>query len=142
MDPELKREIILDNYSNPFHKETKKDGYLTANSNNASCIDNINIFIKIENDKVVDAYFDGEACAISTASTSIMLRKIIGMSVEEAQEFITNFENMINEKEYDKSSLGEAIVFDEIYKQESRKTCATLSYRGLDKILNEKSLKK
>ena len=55
MDPELKREIILDNYSNPFHKETKKDGYLTANSNNASCIDNINIFIKIENDKVVDA---------------------------------------------------------------------------------------
>src|SRR5574344_1358032 len=126
MNPELKREIILDNYTSPFHKE---------NAANLSCIDNINIFIKIENNKIVDAYFDGEACAISTSSTSIMIKKIIGMTLEEANNFITNFENMINEKPYDKDILGEAIVFDEIYKQESRKTCATLSYRGLDKII-------
>ena len=47
MDQELKREILLDNYSNPFHKETK-DGFLKANANNISCIDDINVFIKIE----------------------------------------------------------------------------------------------
>ena len=78
MDQELKREILLENYSNPFHKETK-DGFLKANANNISCIDDINVFIKIEDNKIVDAYFDGEACAISTASTSIMIKKIIGM---------------------------------------------------------------
>lgn len=136
MNSELKREIILDNYTNPFHKETK-EGYLSANANNISCIDNINIYLKLENDKIIDAYFDGEACAISTASTSIMIKKIIGMTLTEAKEFITNFDNMINEKEYNKENLDEALAFDEIYKQESRKTCATLPYKGLLKIINE-----
>lgn len=50
MDQELKREILLDNYSNPFHKETK-DGFLKANANNISCIDDINVFNKIEDNK-------------------------------------------------------------------------------------------
>ena len=117
MDQELKREILLDNYSNPFHKETK-DGFLKANANNISCIDDINVFIKIEDNKIVDAYFDGEACAISTASTSIMIKKIIGMTIKEARKYIENFDNMVNEKEYDKENMDEALAFDEIYKLE------------------------
>ena len=136
MDPSLKREIILDNYSNPFHKEVKED-YLKANANNVSCIDNINIYVKIIDDKIVDATFDGEACAISTASTSIMLKNIIGMKIEEAKDYINNFDNMIYEKDYDKEKMGEALVFDDICKQESRKTCATLPYRGLEKIIKD-----
>ena len=137
MDQELKREIILDNYSNPFHKETKEEGFLTANANNVSCIDNINVYVKIDNNKIIDAYFDGEACAISTASTSIMVKKIIGMTLEESKTFIENFNNMIYEKDYDHDLMGEALCFDEICKQESRKTCATLPYRGLSKIIVE-----
>jgi len=137
MDADLRREIILDNYTNPFHKETKKEGYLYANANNVSCIDNINIYVKIENNIIVDAYFDGEACAISTASTSIMIKKIIGMYLNEAREFIKNFDNMVYEKEYDESLMGEALAFDEIHKQESRKTCATLPYRGLEKLIKD-----
>lgn len=136
MNQELKREILLDNYSNPFHKETKDD-FLKANANNISCIDDINVFIKIEDNKIVDAYFDGEACAISTASTSIMIKKIIGMTIEEAQKYIENFDNMVNEKEYDKENMDEALAFDEIYKQQSRKTCATLPYRALQKLLTK-----
>ena len=73
MEPEVRREIILDNYSNPFHKESKGEDFKTANANNSSCIDNINIFIKFDGNIIKDAYFDGEACAISTASTSIMI---------------------------------------------------------------------
>ena len=101
MEPELKRQIILENYTNPFHKETK-EGFLKANANNVSCIDDINIFIKLENNIIIDAYFDGEACAISTSSTSIMIKRIIGMSIDEAKEFIENFNNMVYEKEYNK----------------------------------------
>lgn len=135
MDSELRREIILDNYTNPFHKETKNEGFLKANANNVSCIDNINIFIKVENDIIVDAYFDGEACAISTASTSIMVKRIIGMTLKEATNYVNNFNNMVNEKEYNKVEMKEELAFDEIYKQESRKTCATLPTAGLIKII-------
>lgn len=136
MDSELRREIILDNYTNPFHKETKDKDYISANANNSSCIDNINIYIKLNNNIIEDAYFDGEACAISTASTSIMLKEIIGKTKEEALHIIENFNNMINEKEYDESIMKESLAFNEMYKQESRKTCATLPYKALFKIVN------
>ena len=105
MEPEVRREIILDNYSNPFHKESKGEDFKTANANNSSCIDNINIFIKFDGNIIKDAYFDGEACAISTASTSIMLKEIIGKTKEEALAIIDNFNNMINEQDYDKDKM-------------------------------------
>lgn len=130
MEPEVRREIILDNYSNPFHKESKGEDFKTANANNSSCIDNINIFIKFDGNIIKDAYFDGEACAISTASTSIMLKEIIGKTKEEALAIIDNFNNMINEQDYDKNKMNESLAFDEMYKQESRKTCATLPYKA------------
>lgn len=136
MEPEVRREIILDNYSNPFHKETKGDDFVCANANNSSCIDNINIYIKFDNNIIKDAYFDGEACAISTASTSIMIKEIIGKTKEEALEIIDNFNNMINEKEYNKDNMNESLAFDEMYKQESRKTCATLPYKALYKLVS------
>ena len=137
MEPEVRREIILDNYSNPFHKESKGEDFKTANANNSSCIDNINIFIKFDGNIIKDAYFDGEACAISTASTSIMLKEIIGKTKEEALDIIDNFNNMINEQDYDKDKMNESLVFDEIYKQESRKTCATLPYKALYKLVSK-----
>lgn len=133
MNHDLKREIMIDNYNNPFNKQTPKGKYLTANGNKISCIDNINLYLKIENNIIKEAYFDGEACAISTSSTSIMLRNIINKNITEVQNYITNFERMINEKPYDAKILNSAIVYDEIYKQEARNTCATLPYDTLKK---------
>lgn len=131
-----KREIILDNYSYPFNKTSENlDGYIKVNSNNVSCIDNIDLFIKIEGSIIKDIKFNGEACAISTASTSIMIKNLIGKTIDDALKYIKNFESMLNEEEYDESSLNEAIVFDETYKQGNRKTCVTLPYVGIMKIL-------
>ena len=135
MDQEFKRTIMLDNYENPFNKATKGEGFIKANGNNISCIDDINLFIKLNGENIEEAYFDGEACAISTSSTSIMLKNIIGKNISEALVYADNFEKMIQEEPYNKEALGEAIVYDEIYKQESRKTCATLPYIALRKAI-------
>lgn len=138
MDSEFKREIILDNYKNPFNKDGNVElGYEMTNSNNESCIDNIDLYCKIEDNIIKDIHFNGEACAISTASTSIMLKNIIGKTIKEALEYIDNFTNMVEEKEYDEELLKEGIVFDEIYKQQNRKTCVTLPYTGIKKILEK-----
>jgi len=137
MNPELKREIMLDNYQNPFHKETKGEDFIKANGNNISCIDDINIYIKMKDNTIEDAYFDGEACAISTSSASIMLKKIIGMNIKDILNYADHFENMIHEKKYDQDLLGEALVYDEIYKQQSRIRCATLPYTALRKIIEK-----
>ena len=68
MDENLKREIILENYQNPINKETVNDDrYIKVNTNNESCIDNLDIYILVEDNIIKDIKFDGEACAISTS---------------------------------------------------------------------------
>ena len=138
MDTELKREIILDNYKYPTNKDGNDDlGYEKINSNNESCIDDIDLFINIDNNVIEDIRFNGEACAVSTASTSIMIKNIIGKTIDDAYKYINNFDNMVNELEYDSELLGEAIAFDEIYKQQNRKGCVTLPYVAIKKILDK-----
>ena len=137
MDEDVKREIILSHYQNPLHKHVSDDSYVRVNTSNQSCIDNLDIYLKVEDNIIKDISFEGEACAISISSTSIMIENLIGKTVEEAKEFINNFENMINEKEYDESILKDATVYDNIYKQSSRKTCANLPYRGISDALDK-----
>lgn len=139
MDSELKRELILDHYENPQYRGlVDGEGYIKINSNSESCIDNIDIQYKIENGKIVDAHFDGEACAISTSATSMMLSKIVGSTVEEAEYLMKNYENMIDEKEYDSEVLGELNAYDTICFQPNRKKCALLPFESLKKAINEK----
>lgn len=138
MDKELKREIILDNYNNPFNRGIPKDdSYIMVNTNNESCIDNLDIYFKISDKKIVDVYFDGEACAISTSATSIINKVILNKSFEEIKTIIDNYKNMIDEKPYDKDILKDLIVYDDIYLQPNRKTCALLPVKAIEKILDK-----
>ena len=136
MDSNLKRSIILEHYQNPINRGLiSNDSYMSVNMNNESCIDEIDLAIKIENNVITDIRFDGEACAISTSSTSIMISTLIGKTVAEAKEIYQNFENMIDEKEYNEQILGESVVYEDIYKQPNRKKCALLPWWGIAKIL-------
>lgn len=136
MDENVRREIILDHYQNPKNKESVEDeSYIKVNSNNESCIDNIDIYVLIEDNVIKDIRFQGEACAISTSSTSIMITNLIGKTIEEAKEYIKNFDAMVNEEDYNEEILNEGMVYNEIYKQNNRKHCALLPYIGIKKVL-------
>ena len=134
----MKRSIILEHYQNPKNKGLIDDeSYIKVNMNNESCIDEINLMVKLENNKIVDIKFDGEACAICTSSTSIMIDTLIGKTLEEATNIFNNFNNMLDEKEYDSNILEQANVYDDIYKQPNRKKCALLPWWGIEKVLNK-----
>ena len=139
MDSNLKRSIILDNYQNPVNrrKEDNNPSYEKLNTRNVSCIDNIDLYIKIKDNVIEDISFDGEACAISISSTSIMTNILKGKKIEEAIKIIEEYEKMIDEKEYDKGLIKEAIVYEDISKQPARIKCATLTWNGLYKKLKE-----
>jgi len=133
-----KRDIIMKHYENPINKEVKSDaGYQKVNSNNISCVDNIDLYVKIEDDIITDIFFDGEACAITISSTSIMVENLIGKSIKEAGYYIKQVESMVDEKVFDKKILNEAIVFEDISKQGNRKTCVLLPYIGMKKIIQK-----
>ena len=138
MDQNLKKEIIMDHYLNPKNKITIDDSkYIKMNTNNESCIDNLDFYVLFKDDKIEDIKFDGEACAISTSSTSIMITNLIGMTILEAEDYIRNFEAMINEEDYNSELLKEANAYDDIYKQNNRKNCALLPYKGIKKAIAE-----
>ena len=131
METNLRREIILQHYEHPKNRGLiSDDTYIKVNTNNESCIDEIDLMVKVEHGKIIDARFDGEACAICTSSTSIMLDTLIGKDVQ-------HFTNMINEKEYDEHILEEAVVYEDVSKQPSRKKCALLPWWGMEKVIQE-----
>jgi len=137
IDDNLKRSIIIDNYQNPKNRGIPDDElYIKVNSSSVSCIDNIDIYVKLNGEIIEDIKYEGEACVIAISSTSILSELIKGKTIAEAKVLIENYFKMIEEEEYDEQLLGEAIVYNDIYKQPSRKNCSTIFVRGINKIIN------
>ena len=110
--PEMMRAIIMDHYEYPRNKKLKNlDGALKVHMDSESCIDDIYIEALIKDGVIKDVCFDGIGCTISTASTSIMTELMVDKTVEEAEEIIKNYLNMINMENYDEDLLEEAVVF-------------------------------
>ena len=137
MDRDLKRSIILDNYQNPNMKHTSNEDYVKINTRNVSCIDNLDIYLKIEDNIIRDISFEGEACVISISSTNILANMLVGKSKEEGIYLIDNYLKMINEEEYDKDLLEELLAYEDIYKQPARKKCATLAILGIKDLIEK-----
>lgn len=136
LNPQMMRSIIMDHYENPQYKREPMDNsYKSIHMDSTNCVDDILVYVKEENGKIVDSCFTGVACTISTASTDIMCSLMIGKSVEEAEYILKQYMNMIHEEDYDESVLDEAIVFMNTSKQAARIKCATIGWDGLNQIL-------
>ena len=133
---EMMRQIIMDHYSNPQYKYTpSKEGYISTHMHSDNCIDDINVYLLINNDKVEDACFDGVGCTITTASTDIMCGLLIGKTKDEAFRIIDNYLHMIHEEPFEDDVLDEALVFINTSKQAARIRCATIGWNAANKIL-------
>ena len=138
LDNMMMRQIIMDHYESPRnHGLVNDDNYKSVNMDSETCIDNIDIQALIEDNVIKDIRFDGEACAICTASTSIMSELLIGKTIDEARVIIENYMNMIFEKDYDPEILEEAIAFYNTHKQANRIKCATLGWKGITQLIDE-----
>lgn len=137
MDSETKRAIIMEHYTNPLNRDTiDNPKYIKINSNSETCIDNLDIYVLFNNNKIEDIHFNGEACAISTSAASIMTRLLKNKTIEEVKELINEYKDMIETgKEYDR--LEEALVYSDIYKQQNRKGCAIIPWLGIEKAIAE-----
>ncbi|MCQ2800407.1 MAG: SUF system NifU family Fe-S cluster assembly protein [Bacilli bacterium] len=135
----MMRQIIMDHYSNPQNKhQPPKEGYEKVHMHSDNCIDDLDIFLLVENGQVSDACFDGTACTISTSSTDIMCDLLQGKSIEEAKKIIEQYNHMIHEESFNEDLLEEAIVFINTSKQAARIRCATIGWNAADEILKDK----
>ena len=102
-----------------------------------SCIDDITVYAKIKDGVIEDIRFDGIACTISTASTSMMTDLLKGKTFEEATAIIKEYQSMIDLKEYDEDVLVEAVAFKNVGKQANRIGCATIGWNAITEIIKE-----
>lgn len=140
-DPMIQRQIIMEHYKKPKNRSLldnpDEENYKHVHMDSESCVDDIHIQVKIEDGIIKDVRFDGEACAISTASTSIMTDMLKGKTLDEAKYLIEQYNNMVYNREYDKEALGEALAFSNIHKQANRIKCATIGWDGVESIVSK-----
>lgn len=131
------REIIIKHYTNPINRLKKEEeGYRHVEANNSSCVDHIDLYVKIENDTIVDLTFFGEACAIAISSSSLMIENLLGKTIQEAEEYIYEFFNMLSQKPFKKEVLKDAGAYANIVPNTHRVTCAALPLEALKKALS------
>ena len=137
LNPMMMRQIIMDHYDNPQFKRTpeNKEKYERVHMDSTSCVDDIIVYVLVENDLVKEVVWDGVACTISTASTDIMCGLMIGKSYKDALYIINQYKAMIHEEPYDDSVLDEAIVFMNTSKQAARIKCATIGWDAMEEVV-------
>ena len=135
---------IRDSAKNPRNKG-KCEGYNhDAKAHNPLCGDKVHLFLKLdENKNVNDISFEGEGCAISMASASIMTDLMKGKSEKEAKEIIDKFLDMIKEKDDINTNLLEEdektklMSLGGVKNYPMRVKCATLSWHALSSALDD-----
>ncbi|MFN2744169.1 MULTISPECIES: Fe-S cluster assembly sulfur transfer protein SufU [Bacillus] len=129
----LYRQVIMDHYKNPRNKGVLNDS-IVVDMNNPTCGDRIRLTMKITDEKVEDAKFEGEGCSISMASASMMTQAIKGKDVGTALQMSQIFSDMMQGKDYDDSiDLGDIEALQGVSKFPARIKCATLSWKALEK---------
>ena len=143
-DPMILRELIMDHYQFPHNHGLLKDeqGYTGKHMASDSCIDDITVQAKISDGRIEDIRFDGVACTISTASTSMMTDLLKGKTIAEAKKIIAEYFAMIDAKPYDPKTLEESVAMKNVHKQANRIKCATIGWKAIKEILEEKEEEK
>lgn len=135
-DPTILRELIMDHYQYPRnHGLVDDSSYASCHMASDSCIDDITVQSKIVDGVIKDIRFDGVACTICTASTSMMSELLKGKTIDEAKKIMNNYFNMMEEKPYDEDMLEEAIAMCNVHKQANRIKCATIGWKAMKKMM-------
>lgn len=133
-------EILTEHNMHPDFKHDIEDADIVLDGINPSCGDEIQLKLKTDGYIITDGAFVGDGCAISQASTDIMLGMIIGQSKEKALEYADIFMRMIRGEASDEEidSLEEASALRDISHMPARVKCAMLGWRTLSEALKDK----
>ena len=135
MNAELKdlyQELILDHQRHPRNFREIRDATHEARGDNPLCGDKITIYAKILEDRIDDLAFQGEGCAICTASASLMTEALKGDAREKADLLFEAFHAVVTgEDGADDTSLGKLAAFSGVSEFPVRVKCATLAWHTL-----------
>ena len=133
-------ELIMEHSMNSYNKKKIENADYCEVGHNPNCGDEITLQLKLNGNKIEDMAFSGHGCAISQASTSIMIDTLKGKTVEEAKEIIKTFIEMIKREtteEEELKKLEDAIAFRNVSNMPARVKCALLAWHTIEDMLNK-----
>ena len=134
-------ELIMEHSMNSYNKKKLDNADYSQIGHNPNCGDQITIELKLNGNIIEDMAFSGHGCAISQASTSIMIDTLKGKTIDEAKEIIKTFIAMIKRETTDEEELKkleDAIAFRNVANMPARVKCALLAWHTIEDILKNK----
>ncbi len=136
---QLYHEVIVDHGRHPRNFGTLPEAK-HLRGHNPLCGDDLVLYLKIDAGLIQDARFDGQGCAISMASTSLMTQAIKGKSLAEAEKLFEAFHAFLMEDRHDAETealLGKLVILKGVAEYPSRIKCATLAWHTLHALLKD-----
>ena len=142
---DLYQEVILDHGKSPRNFGHPDGANRTAHGHNAMCGDTIDVFLTVDGDgKIADAAFEGQGCAISVASASMMTEMLKGKTTVDAHHLFetmhalcTGHEDEADLSELDEDTADRMQILAGVRQYPMRVKCATLAWHTMDKAMNE-----
>ena len=135
-------ELIMEHSMNSYNKKKLENADYCEVGHNPNCGDEITLELKLNGNIIEDMAFSGHGCAISQASTSIMIDVLKGKTIKEAKEIIKTFIDMIKRETKSEEALEkleEAIAFRNVANMPARVKCALLAWHTIEDMLNEEN---
>ena len=139
-------DLIMEHSMNSYNKKKLPEADFCEIGHNPNCGDDLTLEVKLDKDDIIeDAAFLGNGCAISSASTAMLIDLIKGKKLEEAKEKVDLFFKMMGQKEKlnseEMKKLGDAVLMEYVANMPARIKCATLSWHSMKVIIEKKEEK-
>ena len=143
---DLYQEVILDHNKSPHNFREMADASRIALGHNPLCGNRLKLYVRLDGDRIADVAFQGQGCAISKASASLMTDAIKGKTLDEAETLYAKFHDLLTGPPDEKATgagLGKLAVFSGVREFPVRVKCATLAWHTLESALkNDKEIAK
>ncbi len=139
---ELYQEVILDHNKNPRNFRKCETCNHESEGFNPLCGDHIWVYLDLEGDVIKDVSFQGNGCAISKSSASMMTSLVKGKTKQEAEKMFNQFHDVVTSKigsDQDLEGLGKLAVFAGVRDYPARVKCASLAWHTLMNALKDES---
>ena len=133
---DLYQEVILDHSKRPRNRRAIEGASHLANGRNPLCGDTLVVYLSLDGDVIRDVAFQGEGCAISTASASMLTEAVRGKTVVQARALFDGFHHLLTDGVDVPPGLGKLEVFSGVREFPVRVKCATLPWHTLRAALD------
>ena len=137
---DLYRDVIVDHNRNPRNFRPMPDADRHAEGFNPLCGDRLTLYVKLDGERIADVSFQGNGCAISVASASLLTESVKGRTVPEAEQLFGRMHELLTrEADGDPASLGKLAALSGVREFPARVKCASLCWHTLDAALHREA---